>query len=189
MSRPVVAEVFSVGVGGPIIARGTSCPALWPGVSAPKASQYFCSDGTCWSKAGDGDLDWVKSVGFIGFENADTVTIDAGMPVVVFGEDAKRASAASFALAPVIGVVIQGAAPTLYIVVDPYGELALTTAQWDAVTGQSGGLTPSAIYYLGLAPGTLTTTPPSSSGQLVCQVGRAMSATSLFVSPQVPIYL
>lgn len=62
------------------------------------------------------------------------------------------------------------------------GPLTLTTAQWDAVTGGSGGLTPGAPYYLSAATaGRITATAPSAGGQFVTQVGIAMSARTMLV--------
>jgi hypothetical protein len=68
------------------------------------------------------------------------------------------------------------------------GPLTLTTEQWDArVTGQSGGLTPNAIYYLSAAAnGKLTKTPPSSP-DFVTPVGFALSATTMMIQIQTPV--
>lgn len=43
------------------------------------------------------------------------------------------------------------------------------------------GLTPNATYYLDTADGGITPTPPSGSGSIKQKVGRAMTATKLFV--------
>ena len=60
------------------------------------------------------------------------------------------------------------------------GVFVATAAQWDAVTGQTGGLTPGAIYYLSpTTAGAITSTPPSTTGQYVVQVGIALSTTAL----------
>jgi hypothetical protein len=58
------------------------------------------------------------------------------------------------------------------------GPLTLTTAEWDAVTGQSGGLTPGSFYFLGTG-GDITTTAPVASGSFSAIVGYAESATTL----------
>lgn len=58
------------------------------------------------------------------------------------------------------------------------GVMTGSTAQWDALTGQTGGLTTNAIYYLSTATaGAITATVPTS-GVLV-QVGVALSTTQL----------
>ena len=55
--------------------------------------------------------------------------------------------------------------------------LAATTGQWDSVTGESGGLTAGAIYYLNTSAGLMSQTAPSGSGQYVMKVGMAISTT------------
>jgi len=51
------------------------------------------------------------------------------------------------------------------------------------ITGLSG-LTPGTVYYLDTTGGALTSTPPSSSGNGVQEVGIALSATTLLFNPQ-----
>lgn len=59
------------------------------------------------------------------------------------------------------------------------GNISLPTGQWDALTGETGGLTPGAVYYLSpTTAGALTATAPSSSGQFVLKVLLAISSTS-----------
>lgn len=63
------------------------------------------------------------------------------------------------------------------------GRLTLTAGEWDAVTGQSGGLTPGAKYYLSAATaGMLTTTPPSADGEVLAPLGLAKSTIIFEVS-------
>lgn len=63
-----------------------------------------------------------------------------------------------------------------------------TTGQWDAVTGQSGGLTPDAYYYLSAATaGSLTTSAPTINWSV--RVGKALSTTSMRILPGTPIRL
>lgn len=60
------------------------------------------------------------------------------------------------------------------------GEVTATTGEWDLVTGQSGGLTPNAIYFLdNVTAGKLTSTVPGSG--YLTQVGQAISATKMVV--------
>ncbi len=55
-----------------------------------------------------------------------------------------------------------------------------TTAQWDIVTGQTGGLTPNATYYLSpTTSGSLTTTSPSTTGTWSQPVGIALNSTKM----------
>lgn len=65
------------------------------------------------------------------------------------------------------------------------GIVTLLAAEWDAVTGQVGGLTPGAAYFLGL-DGALTTTVTTASGHFLVYVGRALNATCLDVDPRTP---
>lgn len=56
------------------------------------------------------------------------------------------------------------------------GFVTATTGQWDAVTGQTGGLTPLGKYYLDPSTaGRMTVTAPTSVGQYVVYIGRALS--------------
>lgn len=60
------------------------------------------------------------------------------------------------------------------------GIVTLTTAQWDAVAGTTGGLTFNTRYYVSAATGGLiTATPPSAAGQYVQCVGIALSTVDL----------
>ncbi|MEN3338305.1 MAG: hypothetical protein V7647_1981, partial [Acidobacteriota bacterium] len=56
------------------------------------------------------------------------------------------------------------------------------------VTGLAG-LTPGATYYLDTAAGGITVTPPSGSGNLVQEVGVAVSATEILFNPKVGVTL
>ncbi len=62
------------------------------------------------------------------------------------------------------------------------GVITLTTGEWDVVTGQVGGLTASAKYWLDpTTVGNMTTTAPSTSGQYVVELGEALSPTEMHV--------
>jgi hypothetical protein len=62
------------------------------------------------------------------------------------------------------------------------GVLTATTGQWDAVTGQSGGLTTNSMYWLsGSTAGAIVTTAPTT-GHLA-PVGLAISTTQLRLLP------
>lgn len=53
-----------------------------------------------------------------------------------------------------------------------------------AVDGALTGLTPGAVYYLDTVAGGVNSTAPSSSGNLVQQVGVAATSTQLIFMPQ-----
>jgi hypothetical protein len=51
------------------------------------------------------------------------------------------------------------------------------------LTGLSG-LAPGSTYYLDASPGAITVTPPAAAGNLVQEVGVALSATDLLFNPK-----
>jgi len=56
------------------------------------------------------------------------------------------------------------------------------------ITGLTG-LTPGTTYYLHTTAGGITNTPPSAAGNVVQEVGVALSATELLFRPRQPILL
>lgn len=122
--------------------------------------------------------------------NGDTGDVLPGMPVIVVGDNLiARASAASPGLAVVDGIAFTFASPTLACMFRSQGRMTLDPGEWDLVTGETGGLFPSALYYLGLDPGTLTSSPPFRVGQSVCPIGKAFSSGSLIIEIGIPILL
>lgn len=68
-------------------------------------------------------------------------------------------------------------------------EGTITKADWTTVTG-AAALTPGAYYYLSEAtPGGLTSTAPTTIGQFVVAVARALSTTQLDIEIAQPILL
>jgi hypothetical protein len=61
------------------------------------------------------------------------------------------------------------------------GRVTLSEAQWDAVTGQSGGLTPGPYYLSDADAGEITTTAPSDLNSVVLLVGIAINATTIIL--------
>jgi hypothetical protein len=67
---------------------------------------------------------------------------------------------------------------------------AITSGATGSVRGSGGkitglsGLTPGATYYLGTTAGTITTTAPTTDGNLVQEIGVAVSATELLFNPK-----
>lgn len=134
----------------------------------------------------------LSEVDVVNLNNNSGAAINICTPVAISGSGQivpARANAAS--TIEVIGLVkdtqvANGAAGA----VQTDGVLAATTAQWDAATGQTGGLTAGSVYYLSAsAAGQLTTTAPTSQGQYVARVGRALSATALDLAIHQPILL
>ncbi len=124
--------------------------------------------------------------------NHESTAVVCGAPVyvdVVGGF--KRAQANATATADSVGLV----ATTPSIANGAVGSvcvqdvLTLTTAQWDAVTGQTGGLTAGKYYLDPATAGKMTPTPPSTVGQVVVELGRALSATDFKVEIKASILL
>jgi hypothetical protein len=93
----------------------------------------------------------------------------------------KRANANAVGTSLVVGLCGAdiGAGALGNVVTD--SEIVATTNQWDAVTGQTGGLTQGVRYFLdGTTSGRITTTPPTSG--FVCPIGKALSTTRMLIS-------
>ena len=70
------------------------------------------------------------------------------------------------------------------------GFITATTGQWDAITGDSGGLTPGSSYYLSAATaGQMTKTAPSTTGQYVAELGTAILTTKFEIRVEKTIKL
>jgi hypothetical protein len=115
------------------------------------------------------------------FTNAEAGAIVIGRAVYAFTntDEVKLAIANAAAAAQVIGVVAATSIASAASGSIAFAGIAsASTAQWDVVTGQTGGLTPGSMYYLSnTTAGALTTTVPSTG--YIATVGRAMSTTKL----------
>jgi len=115
------------------------------------------------------------------FINAESGSIVIGRAVYAFTttDQIKLANANALAAAQVIGLVnVASIATTASGSIAFAGVMAATTAQWDVVTGQIGGLTAGAMYFLSnVTAGALTTTAPTTG--FLAAVGRAMSTTKM----------
>lgn len=114
--------------------------------------------------------------------NGNAGTINIGQPVYISAADTvDLAKADAAATSKVFGLV----SDTTIDTTDPgnilyRGILTATTGQWDAVTGQTGGLTAGSEYFLDpTTAGKLTTTKPSTATQVVKKVGVAISTTKM----------
>jgi hypothetical protein len=124
--------------------------------------------------------------------NANAGTINIGQPVYISAASSvDLADAGAAATKEVIGLVFDTTILTTAtgsILVE--GVMTATTVQWDAVTGGTGGLTPGSIYYLDPGtPGLLTLTAPTTTGQFVAPVGKALSTTKLKLDIKVTVKL
>lgn len=120
-------------------------------------------------------------------ENTGAVNFAIGMPVAVKLSPAgvERASAANGSK-PCVGLASLGSIVGVSEDVQFAG--TITKANWTAITG-SASLSPNSDYYLSATPGMLTNSPPSTTGQVVQQVGRAITANTLLIEIDVPILL
>jgi hypothetical protein len=114
-----------------------------------------------------------------------------GEPVYVNGVNALKAQADAQSTIRIAGLVLDiTAADATPVNILADGILVATTVQWDAVTGETGGLTPGANYFLDpAAAGMLTQTAPTTAGQFVVRVGHAVSTTEMEIEVQQPIKL
>lgn len=103
----------------------------------------------------------------------------------------KKAQANALGTCDVLGMVKDiSAAAAASVSNQTDGQISATTDQWDAVTGQTGGLTPGAVYFLSAATaGRMTVTAPTTSGQYVLRIGKALSTTLFDLNIGQPIGL
>lgn len=113
-------------------------------------------------------------------ESATTVTI--GQPVYISAASSfKRAQSNALSTSDLIGLVYDtsiAAAASGNVAVA--GVMTATTGQWDTVTGASGGLVFGTDYFVDPAtPGKLTSTAPTTVGQVVVPVGTGLNTTDM----------
>lgn len=121
-----------------------------------------------------------------------TAALPIGTPVYTSATDAvKRAQANAKTTGKVAGLVNDASIAAGAIGnVAQSGIVVATTAQWDAVAGTTGGLTPNTYYFLDPATaGKITATAPSTTGQVNTLIGLSISSTALEVDPVAPILL
>lgn len=113
--------------------------------------------------------------------NEEATTIVAGSIVYASSADkVKRAVANAGTTSVVVGMVRNDVASNAIGEIATADEVVLTTAQWDAITGQSGGLTFGANYFLSNSvAGGITTTCPSTGYAIV--IGHALSTTKMII--------
>lgn len=123
-------------------------------------------------------------------ENLGASPVVIGAPVCLVDADSFKAARADVALSSrVVGLASATIAvnESGQVVVD--GPLEATTAQWDAITGLSGGLTFGTVYYLSLDTGKLTADVPTQPGAFLVEIGVARSTTVLQVGIKSPILI
>lgn len=128
-----------------------------------------------------------------GQTNANAGTLAPGTPVYekTTANNIDKAQGNAIATSFVLGLTIASyAAAVTTCIVRTTGPLALTTAQWDAITGQTGGLSLGVIYYLDTATaGKLTTSPVDAAGNFLVPVGKSLSTTTMVLDINRPVGL
>lgn len=119
------------------------------------------------------------------FSPLTPVAVAAGMPCAPAATAAgsiRLARANTLPTSLVQGLAVRAAAPNTHVLIQYGGSLELTTDQWDAIAGTTGGLTKNAFYYLSAATdGHITSTAPTGGGTLQAPVGIAISRTALLI--------
>ena len=121
----------------------------------------------------------------LALENGGAVELVICTPVYVSAANAVNV-AHSATLPNVIGIVAESIAVSATGAIQTDGKLTATTGEWDARSGQTGGLTPGATYYLG-EWGAVIATPPTSG--YLTRLGIAISSTDLEIKISRPIRL
>lgn len=102
----------------------------------------------------------------------------------------KYANADSIDTKDAIGLCTEEIAISGSGVVQVDGLLILTTAQWDIATGDTGGLTPGAVYFLSdVTIGRITKTATTTTGHYIVKMGIAVSTTDFEIMIGTPIKL
>lgn len=124
-----------------------------------------------------------------GLTNGEATPMVKFQAVYISGADAiKKALANAAGTTNILGFVTTAVASAATGSVITSGEATGTTGEWDTITGQSGGLTTGAVYYLdATTAGKITTTPPGTG--FIASVGIARSTTTLIVRPTPTIQL
>lgn len=118
-------------------------------------------------------------------------TLAAGAPVYASAADhVNKAKADASGTVRVLGLATAAITSGATGGIQTSGIVTLTTSQWDAICGTTGGLTYNVTYYLSAGTaGLLTSTAPSTVGQYVKEVGIAISTTELLITTPPEILL
>lgn len=110
-------------------------------------------------------------------------TLIAGQPVYASsGTEVNKADADADATSKCIGLAKAAINSAASGSIQTNGLITLTTGEWDAVCGTSGGLAVGTIYYLsGGTAGLLTSTAPTTTGHYVVPVIKGISTTEALI--------
>ncbi len=115
----------------------------------------------------------------VNMTNVDTGSVVIATPVYTFGSGTfKKGKANTQASIRLVGLAASTIAQDSSGSIQTDGVVTASTGEWDALTGDSGGLTSDTKYYLSeTEAGKLKTIPPTSG--YVVPVGYAVSTTQL----------
>ncbi len=117
--------------------------------------------------------------------NGSVVDLPPGVPAYIESANTfERATADAYP--NVIGLTTEGITSSVNGIIQTDGVLTLSTAEWDAVTGDTGGLTPGATYYLATIGGLAIVAV--ATGYLT-RIGIAVNDTDLDIKISRPIKL
>jgi hypothetical protein len=124
--------------------------------------------------------------------NSEATAVVIGAPVYSFATGAvKKAQANAAGTSSVSGLMFDVSTAAAGVgQMATSGDLSATTTQWDAVTGQTGGLTFNSVYFLDpTTAGKMTVTPPTTVGQSLVRLGKAISTTVMSIDINDPVLL
>jgi hypothetical protein len=124
-------------------------------------------------------------------KNNDTGnTIPIGTPVIASSGNAILAKADAQSTIRVAGLASETANDNTSFEVLADGIQTATLAEWDVITGETGGLSEGLDYFLSAATeGKLTVNAPDAQGEFVLRIGFALSPTEMEVEIGQPIKL
>lgn len=118
------------------------------------------------------------------------ISVDVGQPVTPDEDNPGQvlyAVASDDQLAIVAGLAFTAGEASQVghqIIIQYGGPMSWPTDRWDRVTGQTGGLTPGAQYYLSQTAGMLTTSPVGTTN--TTRIGVALSERTLLIGIESP---
>lgn len=130
-----------------------------------------------------------SAAALVSLTNKESGAVVIGTPVYSFAAgQIKKARANAAGTGKAIGLV-----KATSIAADEAGDvqvegiLTATTAQWDVVTGGSGGLTAGSTYYVSAATAGLLTTSAPANPNYITPVGIALSTTQMKILIDLPV--
>jgi hypothetical protein len=123
--------------------------------------------------------------------SSGSVTVNKCTPVYIVS-DGQFFTSINTSEAPhrAVGFAAETIGPSTTGPVQLIGVLEATQAEWNTVTGGTGGLGPGLTYYIDTgSPNVLTSVPTSTDSQYVKKVGIAATDTQLIIDPDISVLL